>query len=751
MRADHEERILNACLEEVLGGKYPPDLSAKILQTWESRRASGNAAGGSAADGSSADGAVPSATGLAPPLAEPVAPPVQLLAVPAFTRSGSPLPRPTPISTTSRSRFHRNREKSQWWSMAAAASAVAACLSLAFLVIGVQQPDLIRGWLGRDVAEDVAERPNRNRSTDRRQQNERAVANSPSSARPRNGNSNEQNLASDSPAGVSGRSDRTSIDLPSPFAQGNGATTVANSGRTKPTAVASPDADVIRFVNEAIQLTWREHQVQPTPPAGDEEWCERVYRKLVGRSPSAEESSMFMADARPDRRAQLVDSLLASEDYSRHWAAVWANILLDGRNSPANDSSVSRDGLEKFLQDSLAAGRSHAEIATALLTARGSNSPSDSDFNGAVNFLASGAGNYAIPATTVTSRVFLGKQLQCAQCHDRASNGLAQADFWGLNAFFRQMKTVPVAEGGGLRIADQDFFGESGAGTDAEIFYELADGRMKMAYPKFAGAEQSHSGLVSEFDRRQKLAELIVASEDFPRATVNRVWAALFGFGFTTPVDDMGPHNPASHPALLARLSDEFSAHDFDTRRLARWLVLSDAFGLSAVPVSPLKDPRLDSPEFGGRPLFARFYERPAELPEAQRSLLIAANRRQPSLATMSSVLANRSFPEPGRSGNSNGNSNTSSNAAVAPPSPMSLPAVTALPEIDNGWLRELAASSLNPQQKIEHLFSAALGRRPTDRELIAAKLVLANQRDSRQGVIEVWRALLNCRESLNE
>ena len=94
----------------------------------------------------------------------------------------------------------------------------------------------------------------------------------------------------------------------------------------------------------------------------------------------------------------------------------------------------------------------------------------------------------------------------------------------------------------------------------ADLYYELRNGKMKVAYPVFVDGQQiSRSGYMNEVDRRTELAEMIVKSDYLSKAIVNRMWGHFLGYGFTKPVDDMGPHNPPSHPELLDRLAADFA------------------------------------------------------------------------------------------------------------------------------------------------------------------------------------------------
>ena len=104
---------------------------------------------------------------------------------------------------------------------------------------------------------------------------------------------------------------------------------------------------------------------------------------------------------------------------------------------------------------------------------------------------------------------------------------------------------------------------------------------------------------------------------------VNRTWAHFMGCGFTTPVDDMGPHKPPSHPELLERLSQEFVKSGYDVRRLIRWICDSEAYNLTS---RAGKKNAVDDPTRGHVPLFSRMYPKPLEAEQLYDSLLMATN-----------------------------------------------------------------------------------------------------------------------------
>jgi hypothetical protein len=483
---------------------------------------------------------------------------------------------------------------------------------------------------------------------------------------------------------------------------------------------------VIAFINDAVKQDWREHSVTPSPAATDEEWCNRVYQRLVGRQPSSDEGKQFQRQRDKERshRRALVDRLLATDEHARYWAQLWTAALVGPASAESSGSEFSREALASYLAEAVRADRPHGQVAFELLTATGAAEADAEDYNGAVHFLLAGAKDNAVAATDRTARVFLGKQLVCSSCHDHPDGGLELGEFWELNAFFRQLKVDRDPASQQAVLSDGDFAGASGAAKDAELFYRLPDGRWGMAYPEFDDQAISHSGLVGDVHRRRELAKRVVASEDFHVATVNRIWSWLLGYGFSQPVDDLGPHNPPSHPELLERLAGELAAHDSNTKGLIRWIVLSEPFGLSG---KRMAESWMDVPESGGRPLFARYYsnEKETSAGDVSQRLVQAVHRRPVVEYTVPGALARRSWLRP----------------SVQP-----LQIIES--SLDNqwsgpAWLSRLARSKLPPEKRIEHVFLSVLARNPTPREMTAAKLVLADRLGDPSAMQEIWRTLL--------
>ncbi|MEM7312192.1 MAG: DUF1549 domain-containing protein [Planctomycetota bacterium] len=492
-------------------------------------------------------------------------------------------------------------------------------------------------------------------------------------------------------------------------------------------------------IDSQIVEVWDQFQLTPSNEATDGEWCRRLFLDLIGRIPTVSEVRSFVADRSPDKRAALVDRLLHDEEYvedfARNWTTHWTNLLL-GRTGGTDDGDLAnRAGMQKYLRDSFAREKRYDRLVYELITAEGDTVPGSEEFNGAVNFLVNKLDENAAQATAKTSQLFLGMQVQCTQCHNHPFNEWKQNQFWEMNAFFRQTRALRRFEEGTndirfAKLINQDFGGEGATPENAEIYYEQRNGLLKSAYPVFVdGAKiDSQSGFVSDVNRRGELAKMVLKSEYLSLAAVNRMWGHFLGYGFTKPVDDMGPHNDASHPQLLAYLAAEFRNSEYDLKSLIKWIVLSRPYALSSRSNSSNVS---DDPQLGVPPKFSKFYLRQMRAEELYESLLVAtrAHETRGSYEEQEALKArwlrqfNIAF------GTDEGDDTTTFNGSI-PQVLMMFNGDMIKKATSSGtgsFLSKIAANEkVKPAKKVEYLYMAALARKPTQNELRVANKLLA-------------------------
>ena len=718
MTPDRDDPILDAMLEEVLGGRTPPDLSARIMQSLAIR------------------GVRPEITSLS----EPVAPPLPLRTVVASAASApasnghvelavNPVPR------------GRKSSSASWQTMAAISLVVV-------LGVGLGAVGIIASRGKPDIAKNPPKEGNKG--------GEKAIVKKNATSPVPGKNQGAKPPAESSliaKATSPEKSTTPGVTVPSPEETPVKPAPSSGFPERDYAVKASPDSEVASFVSAELHRSWTENSVNPAPQAADGEWCRRVFVRLLGRIPSGEETLAFLNDNAKDKRQKLVDKLLTDdkyvEQYAQYWAGVWANVLIGRTTGTQEGSPVDRAAFEQYLRHSLAENKPYDKLVYELLTATGSPKPGTEDYNGAVNFVLAGLNENATLVTARTCRVFLGQSLQCAQCHQHPSQDWSQQQYWSLNAFFRQAQIEKTAAG--PRVVNADFYDRKGVTKEGEVYYQQPSGQLKAALPQFIdGKVVEPSGLLSEVNRREELAKLIVRSDNLPRALVNRLWSHFFGYGFTKPIDDMGKSEAAIHPDLLNRLSKEFVARNYDLKAAIRLIVLSDPFGRSSVvPVGSLAD----SPQAGTSPLFSHYYTRQMQAEEVYNSLLAAASLRSKS-GDNADVLAqarvdwlsqfNRNM------GTDDAMEESHFNGSVRQALEMmngDLIRQTA-GSGKQGFLPGLIKSEMPINEKVEHLFLAALSRKPTSRELPAIAKILASAKDKPAAALEdIWWALLNSNE----
>jgi hypothetical protein len=517
------------------------------------------------------------------------------------------------------------------------------------------------------------------------------------------------------------------------------------------------DDDVIAYIDAQIRAGWVADELTPSAKASDGEWCRRVYLDLLGRVPTVDEIKHFQGDSSANKRAKLVDQLLGSKDYvneyARNWATIYTIQLIGRAPARANRRDmVNRPGMQKYLRDSFAENKPYDKMAYELITAEGTTKPGGKNYNGATNYLVDKMKENGLEATAKTAKNFLGMQVQCTQCHNHPFNEWKQEQFWGMNSFFRQARATPTRDGRDLEyttLEDKDFKGEGSTPGKAEVYYELRNGTLQVAYPRFVdGTKIDPNGYVGTVNRRQELGKLVIKSEYLGKAVVNRMWAHFLGYGFVKPIDDLGPHNAPSHPELLDRLGKVFADKGHDLRQLMRWITLSEAYSLSS---KMNEKNHKDDPTLGVKPRFSHFYLRQIQAEQLYESLLVITDEHNKgdSYEEKESKKTDALKQFTLTFGNDDGEDATTFNGTI----PQALMMMngemikTATSTKPGSFLEKLARSSTRQNEILDQLFLATVARRPTSNDTALAKGLIASRGNQASGYQDVLWALLNCNE----
>lgn len=331
--------------------------------------------------------------------------------------------------------------------------------------------------------------------------------------------------------------------------------------------------------------------------ASDAEFLRRASLDLIGMPPMADEARAFLADASPDKRAKLLDRLFASPHFVRHFVETLDLMLMERRPN----TNVSADEWQAWLVKSVRENKPWNVMAKEILLADGA----DPAKRAPVRFALDRGADPNI-LTRDIGRVFFGRDMQCAQCHDHPIvSHYLQSDYQGLLAFVQPTYAVTKKEGDKQMVVSAEHVGGNvsfqsvflhvprrtgprvpdGVVIDEPFYlpgeeYQVAPGENALSIPKFS--------------YRSQLAELATngSNDAFNRNIANRLWAMMFGRGLVQPLDMQNPDNPASNPELLELLAQQIAAMKFDMRTFLHELALTSAYQrsfdspVSAVAVS---------------------------------------------------------------------------------------------------------------------------------------------------------------------
>ena len=366
-------------------------------------------------------------------------------------------------------------------------------------------------------------------------------------------------------------------------------------------AVAGEPAEVAARVDQVLRSEVPYANAAKTSPGqiDDERFLRRASLDLIGRLPTPEETTAFSLDPSTDKRAKIVEKLLASSQFGENWARYWRDVILYRKTE--DRAGIISAPLQTYLAESFNANKPWSQIATDFVTAEG-----DATENGACGLIVAQQGQPE-EVTAEVSRIFLGVQLSCAQCHDHPTDRWKREQFHELAAFFpRVASSVRLMQGQGPRVIvsvnDSSFGGRFRGpmnmrrnGTPEHFMSDLKnpESRGTQMTPVLFATGQSLPIGTRDADRRGTLAQWITSKDNpyFAQAFVNRMWSELTGEGFYEPVDDMGPDRTATAPQTLDYLAQEFAASDYDIKWLFQTIMATELYQTPSAPRRGPEDP----------------------------------------------------------------------------------------------------------------------------------------------------------------
>lgn len=500
-------------------------------------------------------------------------------------------------------------------------------------------------------------------------------------------------------------------------------------------------------IDRIIEQRLEQEKVPASPLADDAEFLRRVYLDVTGRIPTCEQAVAFLDSKEPDRRAKLIDELLARPEYGFHFANIWRDLIVDRSSEQSQVRQLYSWEFVNWLADNFNKGKGWDDIVAEMLTAEGAAKE-----NPAATFIMANRMNeFPRPEDLVgmAGKLFMGVNIRCAQCHDHPQvEEWKQDDFWGMAAFFGQLRDHGMGPNGVSR--NPAFFEGPNPDEKKETSYVKRMQRAGLVPPQEgpqigiptiadpAKVERlvqakyflDRAPTLSEKDGyRSRLAGWMTSPENpyFAKAAVNRLWAHFLGQGIVNPVDDMSPARTPSHPELLALLEKEFRSSGFDYRHVIRLICNSTSYQRTSKPLAENKDDDT---------LFSRQAIKLLSADQTVDSLSIAIGRTPPAGKNRdrsTEVFATREADDP---------STDFSHGIPQFLHQMNAGLANSPPSI----LNKLTTGKSN-EEAVANLYLAALSRRPRPEETQRMLGYLEKVDNPRQGYLDIYWVLLNSAE----
>ncbi|MDF1744433.1 MAG: DUF1549 domain-containing protein [Gimesia sp.] len=346
-----------------------------------------------------------------------------------------------------------------------------------------------------------------------------------------------------------------------------------------------------KIIDEQIQSEYKDQTNSVSTISSDGEFLRRVYLDLTGRTPSITQTREFLNDSRTDKRAILVDQLLASAEYARY-TSQQLDVMLMRR---LRKKYINVSTWEEYLRKSVADNKPLDQIVREIFASDGSNKETQA----AARFYLARAGDVN-ELTRDIGKIFLGADLTCAQCHDHPDvNEWKQDHYYGISAFLirsfvftdkKKKQTVFAEKAEGEVKFESVFEVRDKTSKGAETTLPVVFNGPKISEPAFKKGEEyqvkpaKDVRPIPKYSRRAQLGVAITAPQNrrFARTMANRLWAMMLGRGIVHPLDADHSDNPPSHPQLLEILTDQMISHQFDLKWYLREIVLSETYQRSS-------------------------------------------------------------------------------------------------------------------------------------------------------------------------
>jgi hypothetical protein len=319
--------------------------------------------------------------------------------------------------------------------------------------------------------------------------------------------------------------------------------------------------------------------IQPANACSDGVFVRRIYLDVIGTLPTAQEAKDFLQDTSPTKRHDLIDRLLARDEFADYWAMKWSDLLRVKAEFPINLWPNAAQGYHRWIRTSLKENKPYDRFVREMLLANGScfREPQVNFYRAIQNKEPQGIAQ-AVALTFMGTRAEKWPKEQLA----------------GMAAFFSQLGYKSTGEWK-EEIVSFDLVKETASipttapGANVPPPVAVAAPKAAAITPQAAVfPDGTPAQLTPGQDPREAFANWLITPRNawFARNISNRAWSWLMGRGIIHEADDIRPDNPPVNPELLAYLEKELIGARYDLKHLFRLILNSKTYQLSSVPKS---------------------------------------------------------------------------------------------------------------------------------------------------------------------
>ena len=331
----------------------------------------------------------------------------------------------------------------------------------------------------------------------------------------------------------------------------------------------APESPRQNFIDDYVFDKLRRFNILPSGLSTDGEFLRRVCLDLTGTLPPAGRVEEFLASRDSKKRQKLVQLLLSSPEYLDYWTFRFGEVFRVRANAQPEHGYA----YWRWLRSSLGEEKPYDQMVRERISAQG--------FGGATRHYPMDDPQAAdLMAESV--RAFMGRRLDCAQCHNHPFEAWSQNQFWGLAAFFGRLSRTEWPGFGAAVMFDDPAGPDPDYGEPPESTKVIHPRTKELVLPTFLDGRVLPAQ--EQLDPRLGFAKWMTTHPYFAEATANRIWSYFFGRGLVEPVDDFRSTNSATHPDLLRALAKDFREQGYDVKHLLARIVESRAYQLASVP-----------------------------------------------------------------------------------------------------------------------------------------------------------------------